>query len=240
MIKSIKNLLSYVVRKIRNFCPSVSKIKPNKRFYYDFTLPLTPKTLVFPGDPVFKAEMLRSVDKGSSYSLCHLHFGNHAGTHIDFPAHVIKGGKTSSNYSVEDLVGEGIVIEVPENKDGSLGITKDFISKQMIQPKDIVFFKTQNSLLSETTISEKSVYLTKEGAEELIAKKIKIVGIDYLSIDNLIEEKLPVHNKLLKNDILIVENLNLKDVPSRRFPCIFIIPQRIPAMDGLPVRVFAC
>jgi arylformamidase len=81
--------------------------------------------------------------------------------------------------------------------------------------------------------------LTKNGADELIKKQVKIVGIDYLSIDSLDEEKLPVHNQLLSNNILIVENLDLEQVPAGRYREISIIPPNIIDMDGLPVRAFA-
>lgn len=207
---------------------------------YDLTHPITPSTPVFPGDPSFTVDKVQSIEKGNSYNLCHLHFGNHMGTHIDFPAHVIKDGKTSSNYPIESFIGRGIIIEVPENSDNTqLGITQEFIQTQPIYPNDIVFFKTSNSQLPHHKISEKFVYLSASGANELVNKKVKIVGIDYLSIDSLDDEKLPVHHKLLENNILIVENLNLKRIPSGRYSDIAIIPPNIPDLDGLPIRAFA-
>ena len=60
---------------------------------YDLTAPITLDTPVFPGDPSFESDEVQSLEQGDAYSLRHLHLSNHMGTHIDFPAHVIKGGE---------------------------------------------------------------------------------------------------------------------------------------------------
>jgi arylformamidase len=238
-LHDIKNALLEITN---SFYILLTKAKPrDNSVIYDLTRPITTSTPVFPGDPAFRIEQVQSLESGSSYNLCCLHLGNHMGTHIDFPAHVIKGGKTSSDYPINHLIGAGVVIEVPksEGDDTQLGITQQFIQTQSIYAGDIVFFKTSNSKLPTNKISEQFVYLTKNGADELIKKQVKIVGIDYLSIDSLSEEKLPVHNQLLSNDILIVENLDLEHVPAGRYQEISIIPPNIVEMDGLPVRAFA-
>lgn len=47
---------------------------------------------------------------------------------------------------------------------------------------------------------------------------MRVVGIDYISVDALHAEELPVHKALLERDILIVENLELQGVdPGRCF-----------------------
>jgi arylformamidase len=231
----LKELLDFVNKAISYIFGSKKNNHPSR--YYDLTRPIASDVAVFPGDPDFKIEKVREIAKGSSYNLCCLHMGNHTGTHIDFPAHVIKNGKTSSDYDADAFIGEGVIIDVPEDNK-NLGITSEFIKKQQFQKNDLVFFKTSNSKLASNKISEKFVYLTPQGADELIQKQVKMVGIDYLSIDALEDESLPSHNKLLKNDILIVENLQLSDIPAGRYKKFIVSPPRINDMDGLPVRVF--
>ena len=97
--------------------------------YYDLTAEISASTVVFPGDPIYKAEDVSSISKGAQYHLCHLHLGNHTGTHVDFPAHVLGGGKTSSDYSIDKLIGSCLIIEVPEQ---DRSISKAFIEKQDI------------------------------------------------------------------------------------------------------------
>lgn len=65
---------------------------------------------------------------------------------------------------------------------------------------------------------------------------MRVVGIDYISVDRYDAEELPVHHILLSNDVLIVENLELKDIDPGRCK-LFVMPLNVPEMDGLPARV---
>ncbi len=188
---------------------------------YDLTAPITPDSQVFPGDPSFQSDKVQSLEQGDAYNLCHLHLSNHIGTHIDFPAHVIKGGKTSSDFLMASLIGPGVILECEYPS----VITQSFIQqkKQEIIGKEIVFFKS-------------SEYIETLAAETLTHLGVKIVGVDGLSIDPIEAEDLPAHHILLSDDILIVEGLNLQDVSSGEGE-ITIAPLNIPDMDGLPARV---
>ncbi len=206
------------------------------KVYYDLTAVISENTVVYPGDPTFKSENVCSLEEGSEFHLCQLHFGNHTGTHIDFPAHVIKGGKTSSDYPIESLIGSGLIIEVPESEKS---ITKAFVNHQPIMANDFVFFKTSNSNLpKQGKFSDKYVYIEPEAAEALLKHGVKVVGIDYISVDQYGANDLPVHQSLLSNDILIVEGLALNNAPIGRCK-IYILPLNIQNLDGLPARVLA-
>jgi arylformamidase len=215
-----------------------NELKPSEPVsYYDLTAPITSHTVVYPGDPRFCTEDISSLQRGAPFHLCHMHYGNHTGTHIDFPAHVIPGGKTSSDFPIQDLIGSGLIIEVPETEQT---ITKEFVNAQhSIAQNDFIFFKTANSKISkQAEFTEKYVYIEPDAAEELIKKGIKIIGIDYISVDSFDAETLPVHHSFLSQDILIVEGLELHGVPMGRCK-IYIMPNNIPSMDGLPARVIA-
>lgn len=203
---------------------------------YDLSVNISEELVTFPGDPQYKSENISSLEEGSHFHLSEIHLSNHTGTHIDFPSHVIKNGKTSNDFPLASLIGRGLIIEVPSSE---LSITKDFIKKQPILANDVVFFKTSNSKLSKNAkFTNNYVYIEPEAAEELLKKKVKIVGIDYMSVDKYEYEDLPVHKLLLSNDVLIVEGLELNDMPVGRCE-IYIMPLKINKMDGLPVRVMA-
>ncbi len=150
------------------------------------------------------------------------------------PSHVVKGGKRSSDYCVSDLIGEGLIIEIPPE---AKCITPDHIKSQKLSKNSFVFFKTSNSKISKSdSFLPDYVYIEPEAAEELLKRQVRIVGIDYLSVDGIKNETLPVHQLLLKNNILIVENLELANVDPGN--CIIhISPLHVPDMDGLPARV---
>lgn len=203
---------------------------------YDLTAEISSKLVVFPGDPQYSSEPLSSLEAGQTFNLCHMHLGNHTGTHVDFPAHTIKEGKTSSDFSIEYLTGQGVIIKVPS---GEKSITKEFVSRQSIMRSDIVFFKTANSERSKHEVfTDQYVYMEPEATVELFKKGVKVVGIDYISVDRYDDEHLTVHNTLLSREILIVEGLELSEIPEGRYE-LFIMPLKIQNMDGLPARVIA-
>ncbi len=148
----------------------------------------------------------------------------------------MKGGKTSSDYPLDRLIGSCLIIQVPNDEKS---ISKEFIEKQNIIHNDFVFFKTSNTTLSKKgNFTERYVFIEPDAAEELLRKKVSVVGIDYISVDRYESESLPVHNILLSNDILIVEGLELNNVPNGRCK-VYIMPINVKNMDGLPARVIA-
>lgn len=203
---------------------------------YDLTANISSSLVVYPGDPSFSKEQVCSLETGEKFNLCQMHLVNHAGTHVDFPCHTVIGGKSSSAFPLEYLTGPGVIINVPS---ASQSITKDFVSQQSIIKNDIVFFKTENSKKSKhESFMDQYVYIEPDAAEELFKKGAKIVGIDYISVDKYDDAELSVHNILLSKEILIVEGLELKDIPEGRYE-IFIMPLKVDDLDGLPARVAA-
>jgi len=204
--------------------------------YIDLTRTISEQTVVYPGDPTFSRERISepSLAKSGSFALYKLHLSNHQGTHIDYPSHVIPGGKGSSDYSLEDLSGEGIIIDA--SGEAEL-ITSKFLENYDIRRNDIVFFKTKNSQLpTEGPLSSPYVSLSIDAAKTLVGKGVTVVGIDYLSVDSHDAEELPVHHILLESAVLIVEGLCLKDAEPGRAELI-IAPMKIESIDGAPARV---
>lgn len=203
---------------------------------FDVTLPITNKIIQYPNDPKVVIEEVCSVAK-NGFALNKFTLNGHVGTHVDFPSHIVEGGKTSSDYPLDCLIGNGVILEVPSEK---TSIDKKFINSHAgdISSDSIVLFKTSNSdLYSVGEFSERYVYIEHDAAQELAKMKPRIVGIDYLSFDRVGNKGLPVHNALLANNILLVEGLYLKNVPPGKYK-IYIIPINMPHMDGLPARVF--
>ncbi|MGB6976917.1 MAG: cyclase family protein [Gammaproteobacteria bacterium] len=227
---SLQGLKKFVAE-VKNKSSSFEK---KRSTYKDLTAIITSKTVVFPGDPIFRTEPVTSMEDGSPFNLCQIHMGNHTGTHIDFPAHVLKDGKVSNDYPIERLISDGLIIETP---DTASVINKTFIDKQDILESDFVFFKTSNSdIPKQGPFRNKYVYIEPEAAQSLIQKKVRAVGIDYISVDAYEAEDLPVHKMFLANDILIVENLELKGIEAGRCK-LFVMPLNVADMDGLPARV---
>lgn len=204
---------------------------------YDLTLDINSDSVVFPGDPSFINKKLMDVNKGDPYTLCHFSLGNHSGTHIDFPSHIIPGGKTSRHYPLEYLMGKGRVIEISGEQD----VLVKHLEGQNITAGEIIFFKTNNThrkLQEKKQVASDFSAISIEAAKEIIKLGVKIAGIDYLSVDSGNDSSLPIHNLLLQHNVLIVENINLQKItPGEYF--FNISPLKIQDVDGLPVRITA-
>ena len=192
--------------------------------YIDLTMPINERTPVFPGDPPHKIVQLTTV-KDEGWNKKGLTITSHFSTHIDAPSHRFAHGKTLSDFPLEKFIGDCVV----------LSLAKPDLS--LIKKNDIVFiFSGVTEKLYRKDFFENNPVISEELAQKLVAKKVKIVGIDAPSPDT---DPYPIHSILLPHDILIVENLmHLRKLVGKRFEC-FILPLNIENGDGAPCRVIA-
>ena len=141
---------------------------------------------------------------------------------------MVANGKTLSDYPLEKFVGEGIVLDVRGQEEIEAKL-------DAVREGDIVFFLTSHSdKIYENDYFYNNPVLTPKTAQELVDKKVKIVGLDAPTLDN---EPYTHHKLFFKHDILIVENLvNLKKLSGMRFQC-YVLPLKIIDGDGAPCRV---
>ncbi len=158
--------------------------------------------------------------------------GTHTGTHIDAPGHFIKGGKTIDQFPLSTFFGESLVIDVSQVEEI---ITEVDLKGYEIKQGGIVLFKTSNSLLPATGAFYKEfVYLSVDGAEYLADKGVKLVGIDYLSIERSQPDH-PTHKALLSKDIPIVEGLRLAHVEQGAY-MLSCLPLKFVGTEAAPCR----
>ena len=154
----------------------------------------------------------------------------HTGTHMDFPLHMIPGDKTSDSLDLNRLIREVKVFDMTHVK---TGITSGDLERLEIKPNDFVLFKTQNSF--EDTFNFEFIYLQISGATYLASKGISGVGIDALGIERDQADH-PTHRMLFDHDIVIVEGLRLKEVPSGSY-MMYALPIKVAGSDALPLAV---
>lgn len=207
----------------------------------DLTLTISESIPTFPGSP--KPQFpLWSTLKNDGYNLELLFLSSHTGTHLDAPYHFIKNGQKIHQISLARLIGKAILIKIKKTR--NIPITKSDITlfeknNGKIPNHSSVFFFTgwQQNLKKDNYFTE-NPGLSVSAAKYLVLKKINLLGIDSPSIDLGKDESFSVHNILLKNNILIVENLtNLNKVPKEfNFT---ILPLKLKDATGSPVRAVA-
>jgi arylformamidase len=202
---------------------------------YDVTVPISNALPVWPGDPPVQLSRKShaSRDKTHTVRLTAIEMGSHTGTHMDAPFHMIDGGKRLSDFPLDTLIGKVTVFEIPSARSIGRAQLEGFDWTDI----ERVLLKTENSKhWNDGKFYEEFVYLEPDGAEFLVERGVRLVGIDYLSIDKFRSESHPSHFVLLKKNILIIEGLNLNAVPQGKYS-IFALPLNLQDADGAPTRV---
>lgn len=201
---------------------------------YDVTVPLSPHLPVYPGDPQIEIDRTSKLENGDTANVSRLSMSSHTGTHVDPPSHFVSGARTLDNLALDVLIGPARVVDV-----GNVDyIDESVIGKCNLEGATRVLFKTRNSVLwgSRKEFAKDFVALDHLAARELVRRGIKLVGIDYLSIERFNFDVPRTHFELLGADVIIVEGLNLSEVPPGDYELI-CLPLKIEDGDGAPARV---
>jgi arylformamidase len=206
--------------------------------FHDITVPLSSKIPIYPGDPKLEIESWKSLANGDTANLTFLRLGAHTGTHVDAPSHFIKDAARVDSLSLEYLIGPAEVIHVP---DDFYAVGAEFIEKNVKPGTERVLFKTRNSQFWRDELADfqtNFTYLELQGAHRLVEIGIKLVGIDYLSIEKFKSSNHATHLSLLSQGIVILEGLNLTNIAPGSYELI-CLPLKIASGDGdgAPARV---
>ncbi len=201
---------------------------------YDLSINIKNNMIKWPSDPEISIKDLYSIKKGDNLNFKEVNFGVHTGTHIDAPYHFNNKGKKIHQLNLYDLIGEVYVKE----------IDSPVINKKVLKNIDLlkykrILFKTLNSklqLLNKKFFTENYVHITKDGAKYLAKNKIKVVGIDYLSIESYKNKKGDAHKILTNANIIILESLNLSKVKEGSY-LLIALPIKLYNSDGAPARI---
>ncbi|MBO0799531.1 MAG: cyclase family protein [Blastocatellia bacterium] len=201
---------------------------------YDVTVAISNDLPVYPGDPPIDITRTQSMEKGDIARVSHLSFSTHIGTHIDPPSHFMMDGLPLDLVPLDVLIGPARVIDVGDVS----SIAAPLLERAELAGATRVLFKTRNSSFwrESQVFREDFVYLEPEAAELLVKRGVQLVGIDYLSIEKFNFERPATHWTLLDNNVVIVEGLDLSNVPPGDYELI-CLPLKIKDGDGGPARV---
>ncbi len=203
---------------------------------YDISVMLEEGMTVYEGDPPFQRTLLHSLKKKGPVNLSVITTGLHNGTHFDAPWHVFDSGITMDKIDPRMFFGKALVVEIKDKK----AIDLPELERIDLKKYDKVLFKTTNSeyLEKKKTFRKDFVHFTGEAAEYLgKVKKIKLVGIDYLSVDKFHSGSHAAHKAFMKHKVLILESVNLAKVKPGVYD-FYAAPLLIKGADGGPARVF--
>ncbi len=198
---------------------------------YDVTWPVSPEMPVWPGDPPVRLERVKRMEDGAKDNVSHLACSVHVGTHVDAPLHFIVDGADTASLSLDTLVGPAQVVSLPD---------ADAITASLLAPLDLrgvsrLLFKTSNSDLTHARFVEDFVALTADAAQWLVERGVRLVGVDYLSVERFGGDG-SVHRALLGAGVVVIEGLDLRNVSPGDYT-LFCLPLKLAGSEGSPARV---
>ena len=205
----------------------------------DMTHTITPEIPIYPGTPVPSLSPACTLTR-DGFRETMLSFSSHTGTHMDAPAHLLQDGRTLDDMPMSQFSGRATVLDV--SGEGSV-ITEEFLRSnyEAIHCADFILFYTgwEDRWGTEGFLEDSFPVPDEAAARHLVSRGLKGVGTDAIGIDRIGDKHLPIHRILLKDSVLILENLCLKKVRGRKDFLFFALPMKFQDTDGAPIRAFA-
>lgn len=195
--------------------------------FLDLSYDIDDKMPVYPGDKEVSLEKIAEL-KEDGFSSITYSGTMHVGTHIDGPMHMTENDKYICDYSLDNFIGRGVLLDVRGQNE--IEVKDEYFN--LIKENYVVLFYTGfDKLYGKDEYYENHPVISKEMAEFLVRKKVKMVGVDMPSPDR---SPYDIHNILLENEIFILENLtNLERLIYEENFTVFAQPLKIKAEGSL-------
>ena len=197
--------------------------------WIDISLTIHPGMPYWPDNPAVSVEPSQCLAHGDVCNVSKMTIGTHTGTHVDGLNHFIKGAIGVDKMPLEATIGKARVIEIQDHQQ----ITVAEIEPHNLQAGERILFKTRNSdrALKSDRFVEDFVHISTDAAKYLAEKKVRTVGVDYLSVGGYQGNVVEVHHALLGSGIWAIEGLDLSRVEAGEYELI-CLPIKLKDGDG--------
>lgn len=200
---------------------------------YDISVPVMNGGVIYPGNPDIRIAPQQEIAKGGSSNVSSLAFGSHTGTHVDAPKHFFDDGRTVDQLPLDVLMGPAVLVSMD---DGVMAVGKAQLELHELTGHTRVLIKTRNSsFIRGPDFVRDYTYLAPDGAEYLVSLGVKLVGVDYFSVEQFHSGHHRTHRTLLERGIVIVEGLDLSAPPMGPYD-VRVLPLLLAGLDGAPAR----
>lgn len=197
----------------------------------DISARLRPGVTTWPTSVGFAVHPTRAIERGDEVNESRLDMDVHVGTHIEGPLHFIDGGAPVESIPLETLIGPAHVELVADADD----VGPDELSG-VPEGVERLLIRTRNSdeWHGDEPFRTDYVALTQEGARRVVERGIRLVGIDYVSIQRFDDDP-ETHRILLRGGVTILEGLHLADVAPGTYRLV-CLPLRLEGTEASPAR----
>jgi len=206
---------------------------PASLTFIDVPVPLDANVPTYPHNTPYTLEPIKRIARGDSSNVSTLHLSAHSGTHVDAPRHFFDAGAGAEALPLDLLIGRARVVDLSATH----SVASEDLAAVDLSEDVRLLIKTRNSRLwGSNAFHPDYVGVTESGARHLAERGVKLVGVDYLSVEVSKTPGAPAHHVLLGAGIIVIEGLNLRDVEPGIYD-LFCLPLRIVGSDGAPARV---
>jgi arylformamidase len=202
----------------------------------DVSLEIGPDLLVWPGNPGVDIRPTSRISRGDTSNVSEIRLGSHTGTHVDPPSHFLDDGATADDLPLDVLIGDVIVADL-RGIAGTIG-RDELEGLPLAAEITRLLLRTDNSALwaaEHRDFPDEYVSLSVEGAGWVVDHGLKLIGIDFLSIEARGAPGHPTHRTLLEAGVVILEGLDLSRVKPGTYTLV-CFPLKIADGDGAPAR----
>src|SRR5579859_421384 len=200
---------------------------------YDISVPVVSDGLVYPGNPEIHIELQQAIARGAGANVSLVSFGSHTGTHVDAPKHFFDDGAGVDALPLDVLMGPAVLIDFPASV---MAVAEADLKTKELKGHTRVLIRTRNSgFIKQRDFHKDYTYLAPDGAAYLVSLGVRLVGVDYLSVEQFHSGHHRTHRTLLEKGVIIIEGLELsKPAPGPyELRC---LPLRLAGLDGAPAR----
>lgn len=195
----------------------------------DVSLPLDTRVAVWPGDTEFDYQLTWKKSAGASVNVGAIRLSTHCGTHVDAPFHFDERGKKSDELALGTFVGKAYVVHVPDRPTISRSdLARDWQGATRLLVRTDAWENPQ-------VFPKQIPVIDHDVPDWLGSQGLVLLGVDLPSVDALDSQDLPNHHALSRNQVAILESLNLKGVEEGTYDLV-AAPMKLVGADAAPVR----
>jgi len=202
---------------------------------WDVSMPVRNGGLVYPGNPPINISLMQSIAKGDTANVSRLDLGSHTATHVDAPLHFMAGGAGVDELPLDVLIGPARLIAVP---DDAMSVGEAELRKHDLTGVTRLLIRSRNSAWlarGDKEFHKDFTHVAPDGASYLVSIGVRLVGVDYLSVEQFHSAEHRTHRTLLDNGVVIVEGMVLSEPPPGDYD-LYCLPLLLAGLDGAPAR----
>jgi arylformamidase len=188
----------------------------------------------WPGDPSLAMDRFLDMDRGDPVNASRISCSVHTGSHIDAPLHHVRGGTGVDAVPLSVMMGPAVVADLGHADE--IG-PRELEALNLPAGVERLLCRTRNSAIwgeADRSFRKDFVAVTPPGAAWLVDRGIRLIGVDYVSVERFAGTG-ETHRRLLAAEVVILEGLDLRDAPPGDY-WLACLPWKLRGADGAPAR----